>query len=48
VHLAAREDVALLVMGTTGTGRTAEPTLGSVSGAVARMTERSILLVCPT
>jgi nucleotide-binding universal stress UspA family protein len=48
VHLAAREDVALLVMGTTGTGRTAEPTLGSVSGAVAQMTERSILLVCPT
>jgi nucleotide-binding universal stress UspA family protein len=48
VHLSAREDVALIVMGTTGKGMTAEMTLGSVSGAVARTTDRSVLLVCHT
>jgi nucleotide-binding universal stress UspA family protein len=48
VSLSAREDVALIVMGTTGRGRTAERTLGSVSGAVARATDRSLLLVCHT
>ena len=45
VRLATQEQIALIVMGATGKGMAAEMALGSVSGQVARTTDRSILLI---
>lgn len=44
VRLAQREEVALMVMGSTGAGKTTARTLGSVSAAVAQTTACSVLL----